>query len=112
MSTAKEEAERRYPSRYWPNHEPDGDYPGKLMYLDGVTTDDLREAFEQGADWHREQPHTHGQSEAAAKAMVAELHEYNHDFPAWDDLDTETRDHARIFATIALEAARGAADDG
>jgi hypothetical protein len=50
-STASEEAARRYPPQYWPGHEPDGAHPGKLMYLDGITTDDLQTAFEAGAEY-------------------------------------------------------------
>ena len=60
MSAADEKAEleaaNRWPAEYYKGYEPSGDYAGRLAYLTGVTTDDLREAFEQGAAWQRQQP--------------------------------------------------------
>jgi hypothetical protein len=79
MSTASEEAALRYPPRYWPGHEPDGDHPGKLAYLDGITTDDLSAAFEAGAEWQSSQPPTARQIETAAEEIIAWAKKITHD---------------------------------
>ncbi|KAE8130236.1 MULTISPECIES: hypothetical protein [Bifidobacterium] len=116
MSAVEDESARRYPAKYWPRHEPDGDHPGKLAYLDGITTDDLQAAFESGAQWQATQPFTAVQVEEAAKqiylAVSAAVDEYDHwmgTFKAlavWDDLAEEGRKFYRKSARDALEAVR------
>ncbi|MCI1673165.1 MAG: hypothetical protein LKI34_02950 [Bifidobacterium tibiigranuli] len=118
MNAAENESARRYPAKYWPGHEPDGDHPGKLAYLDGVTTDDLRAAFETGAQWQSTQPFTAVQVEEAAKqiylAASAAVDEYDHwmgtfrKLAVWDDLAEQGKEFYRKSAVNALEAARKA----
>ena len=48
MSIATDEAEKYFPTQYWPHMEPNGDYRGKECYIEGVKSSDIREAYEQG----------------------------------------------------------------
>ena len=95
MSKASEEAALRYPPRYWPGYEPDGDHPGKLAYLDGITTDDLREAFDAGAQWQAEQQITDAKVQVAMGVLFARM----------SDDDPERRYFTGLVRS-ALEAAR------
>jgi hypothetical protein len=69
MSIATDEAEKYFPTQYWPHMEPNGDYRGKECYIEGVKSSDIQEAYEQG----RTAEPTEAEIEAAAKAMYDEL---------------------------------------
>lgn len=62
MSIAADEAERYFPTQYWPHMEPNGDYLGKECYIEGVKSSDIQEAYEQG----RTAEPTEAEIEAAA----------------------------------------------
>lgn len=48
MSIATDEAEKYFPTQYWPHMEPNGDYRGKECHIEGVKSSDIQEAYEQG----------------------------------------------------------------
>ncbi|OZG68235.1 hypothetical protein [Bifidobacterium eulemuris] len=66
---AEQVAEERYPAQYWLGREPSGDRPGRLRYLEGVTSEDMREAFVQGAVWWARHEPTSEELDVAALAL-------------------------------------------
>ena len=90
MSIATDEAEKYFPTQYWPNMEPKGDYPGKECYIDGVKSSDIQEAYEMG----RTAKPTESEIKAAVRAMY-----YRHAADWESDED---------YACHLLEAARKA----
>nr|DAI52328.1 MAG TPA: hypothetical protein [Caudoviricetes sp.] len=66
MSIATDEAEKYFPTQYWPHMEPNGDYRGKECYLEGVKSSDIQEAYEQG----RTAEPTEAEIEAADEALL------------------------------------------
>ena len=71
MSIAADEAERYFPTQYWPHMEPNGDYLGKECYIEGVKSSDIQEAYEQGR--------TAEPTEDEVKAVADELAAWNFD---------------------------------
>ena len=71
MSIATDEAEKYFPTRYWPHMEPNGDYRGKECYLDGVKSSDIQEPYEHGR--------TAEPTEEEVKAVADELAAWNFD---------------------------------
>ncbi|MCO6558508.1 MAG: hypothetical protein J6575_03610 [Bifidobacterium sp.] len=102
MSIASEEAEKVFPSRYRPGYEPRKDYRGKLAYLDGVTTDDLRQAYEVG----RTAEATEQEVEAGAMALAMSFG------GEWSVMPGCVQAKYRDDARIVLEAARNMAATG
>ncbi|WEV59689.1 hypothetical protein OZX67_03890 [Bifidobacterium sp. ESL0728] len=100
MSIASEEAEKAFPAQYWPGYEPRRDYRGKLAYLDGVTTDDMREAYERG----RTAEVTAEEIEAGAKALAQNLD------GDWEQMPGTVREKYLADACIVLEFARRMVD--
>lgn len=104
MSIAEQESAERYPDEYWPGFEPREGYAGRLAYLDGLTTDDLREAYEQG----RTAPVTEVEIDAVAALDCADATNGCCEFDGESDSDKLLwRNHARKL----LEAARKAVSD-
>ena len=115
MSIAEDESKQLYPDQYWPHHEPwtdkDGDYhPGLLKHLEGIDTDYLQEAYEQG----RTAPITDEEVEEAAKAIFeSDWYRRNPDLlmdhrpvDEWPKLPEFEKQTFRDYASAALLAAR------
>lgn len=97
MTTAREEAERRYP------------FPGRNAFVSELIA--AREAFISGAQWQAKQPVeiTDEMVERAALAgLNAERHRHGLDVQSTlDSFDAQTRQEWREDARAALEAALG-----
>ena len=48
MSIARDEAEKYFPTQYWPGMEPNGDYLGKECYIEGIQSCDIQDVYIQG----------------------------------------------------------------
>lgn len=101
MSIASLEAAYLYRDEYWPGYEPRPGYAGKLKYLEGVTTDELRHAYVLG----RTADIVEREVEAAA-ASLAQC-----EAKTWEMLPNEERTPYRTAARTALTAARKTVDD-
>ena len=106
MSIATDEAEKYFPTQYWPHMEPNGDYRGKECYLDGVKSSDIQEAYEHG----RTAEPTEAEIEAAARVSFVNLH-YPSASIDWDKASDHVKDNWRIKARLALTAARKAVSE-
>ena len=116
MSIAERESEERYPAQYYPGYEPSEGYSGRLAYLTGLTTDDLREAYEAG----RTAPVTEMEIDAAGYELF-KAHMYsrthavymNGDAPykqAWHEQGAKQHDWKALAGRV-FEVARKAASD-
>ena len=106
MSIATDEAEKYFPTQYWPHMEPNGDYRGKECYLDGVKSSDIQEAYEQG----RTAEPTEAEVEAAARVFFGNLHHPSASLD-WDKAADHVKDNWRTKARLALTAARKAVSE-
>jgi hypothetical protein len=118
MSIATDEAEKYFPTQYWPGMEPNGDYLGKECYIESVKSSDIQEAYEQG----RTAEPTEAEIEAAAIAAYKyyfdsrgnsiTLEIAKHDVQRFNGSTDEFSDpdvnYARNIATAVLTAARKA----
>lgn len=71
MGIARDEAEKYFPTQYWPGMEPNGDYLGKECYIEGIQSCDIQDVYIQGR--------TAEPTEAEIKAAmeVFDLHAYS-----------------------------------
>ena len=101
MSIATDEAEKYFPTQYWPHMEPKGDYPGKECYIEGVKSSDIQEAYEMG----RTAKPTEAEIEAAARRLYEITHEEE---KRWYEMSEAYRNTYREWAEPILTAARKA----
>ena len=103
MSIATDEAEKYFPTQYWPGMEPNGDYRGRECHIEGVKSSDIQEAYERG----RTAEPTEAEIEAAAHRLYEITHAPEAD-PGWYAISEEQRNTYRKWSEPMLTAARKA----
>lgn len=106
MSIATGEAEKYFPTQYWPHMEPNGDYRGKECYIEGVKSSDIQDVYIQG----RTTPPIEAEIEAAAKRLYEVTHAPEAD-TGWYGTSKHKRKSYRDEAEQMLIAARKAVSE-
>ncbi|MCI1831533.1 MAG: hypothetical protein LKI88_00745 [Bifidobacterium sp.] len=103
MSTAREEAERRWP-------EIDTSTGGSILQSYAERYAMRRSGFVEGAEWQASREPTEAQIEAVAKALYTSKawNRLDERTPCWEDQSTEVRGNYMMNAESLLKVARKA----